>query len=123
MKKKDFVVILIFLAVAVILWILMNKIPGDTAGGEVVIYKNREEFAVIPLTDERTIVVEDKGGNRNVIRIEDGKVRMIEANCPDQVCVNTRPAQADGQSIICLPNRVAVEVRSTGKNEIDGVSE
>ncbi len=48
---------------------------------------------------------------------------MTEANCADQVCVHTRPADREGQSIVCLPNRVVVEVRSLKKDAIDGVSE
>lgn len=123
MKKKDFLIILIFAVTAVISWFLVNRTPGNAAKGEVVIYKDRQEFAVIPLTAEKTVVVEDEGGNKNIIRVEGGEARMIEANCKDQICVNTRPARKNGQSIICLPNRVAVEVRSTRENEIDGVSE
>jgi len=123
MKRKDFMVIAIFLTAAAILWLLVNRTPGDAGNGEVVVYKDREEYAVIPLTADGTIVAEDDNGNRNVIRVEGGMVRMIEASCPDQVCVNTRPARANGQSIICLPNRVAVEIRSTHENELDGVSE
>jgi len=123
MKKKDIVVIFIFFAVAAILWVLVNGTPGSVTEGEAVIYKNGEIYDLIPLTEEKTVIVEDGDGNRNVVRVKDGKAEMLEANCRDQVCVNTRPAQKNGESIICLPNRVAVEIRSTSKNEIDGVSE
>lgn len=117
-------IIAIFLLVAAILWIWTSKRPdGDIAAGEVVIYKDGQVFAAVPLTVERTVVVEDENGSRNVIRVEDGKAEMIEASCPDQICVHSRPVQKNGQSIICLPNRVSVEVRSTQENEIDGVSE
>ncbi|NLM11880.1 MAG: NusG domain II-containing protein [Clostridiaceae bacterium] len=123
MKKKDFLIIVFFLITAVILWLLVNITLADITKGEVVIYKEGKVFATIPLTAEETVIVEDEIGNRNVIKVEGGKVTMTEASCRDQICVHTRPARKDGQSIICLPNRVAVEVRSTQKNEIDGVSE
>ena len=48
---------------------------------------------------------------------------MIEADCNDKICVNTRPARKDGQSVVCLPNRVVVEIRSIEQDDIDGVSE
>lgn len=123
MKKKDFLIIVIFVITAVILWLLFNRMPGEITNGEVVVYKDRRVIEVIPLTAEKTVVIEDENGNRNVVQVEGGKARIVEANCRDQICVNTRSAQANGQSIICLPNRVAVEIRSTRKNEIDGVSE
>lgn len=123
MKKNDFLLIAIFLLVAAILWLWSSGSPSEVTEGEVVIYKDGHEFALIPLATEKTVIVEDDDGNRNVIQIQGGRVEMIEATCQDQICVHTRPAQKDEQSIICLPNRVVVEVRSTNKNEIDGVSE
>lgn len=123
MKKKDILLIIVFLSAAAIMWIFVNRPHGDAGEGEAVIYKNGEVFDTVSLSEEKTVVIEDGNGNRNVIRIEGGQVKMIEASCPDQLCVNTRPAKRNGESIICLPNRVAVEIRSTVKSDIDGVSE
>ena len=42
--------------------------------------------------------------------ISDGKVRVDLADCPDGICVAHRPIFRDGESIVCLPNRVVVTV-------------
>lgn len=123
MKKRDFLLIGVFLIAAAVLWLVTKTATGGNTGGKVVVFKDGKVFATVPLTADETVIVEDENGNRNVIRVEGGEARMIEANCRDQVCVHTRPAGKDGQSIICLPNRVTVEIRSTQTNEIDGVSE
>lgn len=123
MRKKDIFLTAVFLIAAAILWLFMNTVQEDVGTGEVVIYKDGEVMEVVPLTAEKTVVIEDENGNRNVVRVEGGKAEMTEANCRDQVCVNTRPARKSGESVICLPNRVVVEIRSTTENVIDGVSE
>ncbi len=51
----------------------------------------------------------------NVIAIKDGCVYMKEADCKNKICVNTGKINSPGQSIVCLPNRIIVEI--TGKEE------
>jgi hypothetical protein len=97
-------------------------ISGD-AGDEVIVFKDGEVFYAGLLSVETTINIEDEKGNFNIVHIKDGKAVMKKASCPDQICVHTRPAEKDGQAIICLPNKVSVEVRNTGIKDIDGVSQ
>ena len=35
-----------------------------------------------------------------------------QSRCPDQICVHEKAISADGESIICLPNKIVVEVES-----------
>ncbi len=123
MKKKDGLLIVSCILIALIVWLVVNSPQEHDAEEIVIIYKDGAQFYSGPLGQDNRITVEDADGHVNVIEIKDGKVYMLEANCPDQICVHTRPAERDGQSIVCLPNKVAVEVKSTKKNEIDGVSE
>lgn len=64
----------------------------------------------------------------NVIRIKDGYADMIYANCPDLICVYTRPVSRTGTSIICLPHRITVTVSDNKydltelNNETDAVT-
>ena len=47
-------------------------------------------------------------GRTNTIEIKDGKIRVREAECPDQVCVETGWLDS-AAPIICLPNRLVIE--------------
>ncbi len=47
----------------------------------------------------------------NTIVIKDGIVYMKDANCKNQVCVNTGEISKKGESIVCLPNKVIVEIK------------
>lgn len=58
----------------------------------------------------------------NVVRIQDRKVTIIEADCLDQICVDTRDGEYTGDSIVCVPNHFSVEVIG-GEAEIDVLSQ
>ena len=72
----------------------------------------------LPLdTDTQRLIAGEGGTNRLVI--ENGTVRVTEADCPDALCVRHTPISRPGQSILCLPHRVAVTVTGDG-DAIDG---
>ena len=48
--------------------------------------------------------------------IENGKVYMKEANCPDRLCVHSKAIDEKGGSIVCLPNKVVLEVISNNRD-------
>jgi hypothetical protein len=55
----------------------------------------------------------EKGEHCNRLVIRDGKAFMETATCPDGICVAHRPIYRNGESIVCLPNRVVVTVVET----------
>lgn len=46
----------------------------------------------------------------NLFSITDGMVTMEAADCKDQICVRHKPIRADRESIICLPNKLVIEM-------------
>ena len=57
-------------------------------------------------------------GGTNVIVIEDGKAFMKSASCPDGLCVRQGKKSRSGERIVCLPNRVMVEIVGDGEELI-----
>ena len=55
------------------------------------------------------ITAED-GTILNRICIEPGRIRVVEANCPDQVCVNQGWIKDSALPIVCLPNKLILEI-------------
>ena len=45
-----------------------------------------------------------------ILIIYDGKADMESADCPNQICVHHSSISHKGETIICLPNRVAIEI-------------
>ena len=46
----------------------------------------------------------------DLVEIDGRRVRIAEADCPDQVCVRTGWITRAGQAAVCLPNRVVVKL-------------
>ena len=59
-------------------------------------------------------------GEGNTLEVERGRVRMLRADCPDQICVHQSWSSSAAKPIVCLPNRVTV-ILSGSRNGPDGV--
>ncbi|EHN58149.1 NusG domain II-containing protein [Oenococcus kitaharae] len=57
----------------------------------------------------------------DVIVATGNEVRVIEANCPDQICVHHAPIDQAGQSIVCLPHKLIIEVKSGSGRTFGGI--
>lgn len=60
-------------------------------------------------------------GSYNLLAVSDGTVTMEAADCKDQICVHHRPIKSEGESIICLPHKLVVEMEG-GEELLDGVA-
>ncbi|MCF0123205.1 MAG: NusG domain II-containing protein [Ruminiclostridium sp.] len=79
-------------------------------GGLVRITWNDTLQGTYPLSEDQTLTYESNSGQCNRVTIRGGVVFMEEANCPDQICVHHAPTDQTADPIVCLPNRLVVEV-------------
>lgn len=91
-----------------ILYLFVFRKSGNT----VVVTVDGKTYGRYLLSEDITIDIRsgEDGIASNVIVIENGKVYVKSATCPDGICVGHRPVFRDGESIICLPNRVVITV-------------
>ena len=73
-----------------------------------------EIYGTYSLDEDQTIRINDT----NTCRIENGTARMIQADCPDHLCMKQNPVDKNGGTITCLPNRVVIEAVG-GKDDVD----
>ena len=64
------------------------------------------------LTEELTLDIAGVGGINRMV-ITGGKVHVEYADCPDGICAGHHAISRSGESIVCLPHRVVLTVRST----------
>lgn len=58
------------------------------------------------------------GDEYNLIVVERGRIRVVDSDCPDKLCVKTGWITEPGQSVICLPHKLIVKIQG-GSKEID----
>ena len=76
----------------------------------VLVQVDGEEIQSFSLSKSTTYEINGTEGT-NLLHIENGSAWLEDADCPDQICVNTGKIKYAGQSIICLPHKVVVEIK------------
>lgn len=107
--KKDIIVLAILIMVGIIGFASLNFVKKQGNLVEVRVDGNIE--LKLPISASGTYEIEGYKGGKNVVRIENGMAQMLEADCPDGLCVNMGNISNAGQTIICLPHRVVVEIK------------
>lgn len=116
-KKNDVILILIVLAVAAACFLLYIKL-GRKDAGKVTVTVNGQLMDTYSLDDNTEVEV----NGTNTFVIENREVKMKEADCPDQICVHQKAISKNKESIICLPNKVVIEIVDAKEAELDAVT-
>ena len=97
----------LLLLAAVLFFLYFNK--GEEGAG-VIVRVDGVEIARYSLSDSGRY---ELNGGTNILVIEDGSAYMLEADCPDHICVSQGKVRYTGQCITCLPNKLTVTVYGT----------
>lgn len=117
--KNDVIFIGFLIVFCVAVCIAVYK-GGAVEGSTIAITVDGKEYGTYSLWEEQIITV-GEGDNINIIEIKDGEAFMVEASCPDQLCVDQNEISFDKESIICLPNKVVITVTSDMESDLDGI--
>ena len=114
-KKDDIILLIVILAVGIPMSVL--SLTAGTGGDKVKISADGQVYGIYPLDEDGEIEVTEDG-HTNHITIKDGQVSMSYSTCRNQVCVNTGAISETKDAIVCLPNRVVVEIISSDSGSI-----
>ncbi len=106
LKKKDILLMIMVLFVAFAFY-FYQEYSEKSAGNQVVVTVNGEEVGTYDLSEDQTISINH---GSNILKIQDKKAQITEADCPDGLCVHQNPISRTNESIICLPNKVVVKI-------------
>ncbi|PRR78130.1 hypothetical protein CLLI_18940 [Clostridium liquoris] len=115
MKKGDKVILIVILVVIILgfsgTFIYKNymkssdKIAVIKQDGNVL-----KRINLTKLTSSTEMTIKTKNGHFNKIVIEKDKIRILDADCPDKVCVKTGTISQPGDSIVCLPHKLIITI-------------
>lgn len=106
--KNDIILIAVLLICAAVGIIYLYVFRGN--GDTVKVTLDGETYGVYSLAENITEDIHSENGGLNRLVIKDGKAYVESATCPDGICVAHPPVFRDGESIVCLPNKVVVTV-------------
>ena len=61
-----------------------------------------------------TVTIDGPGGFSNTITVEKGRICVSKAGCPDQICVHQGYISDGTTPIVCLPNKLIIEIIGGG---------
>ena len=93
--------------------ILYQRFPDSAWNKTVVIKEDGNLLKQLALKNDTEFDVSGYQGGTNHIVIQDNAVYMPDADCPDKLCVHTGTIHKTGETIVCLPHRVVVEITGT----------
>ena len=126
LKKRavllSFVVVIIILAsIFSIIYMKDNAEKGVYAK----IYQNDILINTIDITnvdEPYTIKIDSEDGGYNIIEVKKGAVGVIEATCPDGLCMDMGYIDSSLMPVICLPNHLTIKIEGKDNNDLDGVA-
>lgn len=107
-KTADLILVGGLLVVAAVLFLVLGR--WSAQGRTVEVQVDGKTIATLSLDIDTTYIIDGVDGGHNTLVIAGGRATVTDATCPDGVCVRHRAIDRAGQSIICLPNKVVVNV-------------
>lgn len=104
--------------VALIAFGITQAVAASADGAPVIatIARNGTVIETVDLADVAepyTLRLEDASGT-NVVEVEPGRIRVMEADCPDKVCVDMGWVEAPGRPIACVPHGLTITLEREG---------
>ena len=100
---KWIIIFAVLCIVSATVWIVMNNVGGDHKNAVI-----RQNGKIIKEIDFE--IKTSDGQHSNTIRVEQGKIAIIDADCADKICVNTGFISDSVIPIVCLPHRLSITI-------------
>ena len=108
--RNDVIFIVALLAVIAVAGACLYLFRGE--GDTVTVSVDGKVIATYPLGVDRVEDIRTDGNGLNRLVIKDGKAWVETASCPDGICAAHKPIHREGESIVCLPNKVVITVKT-----------
>ncbi|MDU5504314.1 MAG: NusG domain II-containing protein [Anaerococcus vaginalis] len=118
-KKRDIIVILLILFLSLFMALFVKKLKSNEDGSYLRIELNGKEYGRYPLNKDKTFKIKIDEDEYNVVEIKNKEVRMKEANCRDLLCTHMPSIKKVGETIVCLPHRLILEIISSDDKKND----
>lgn len=106
---KWIVIFTVLSAVCVAIWIMcenrmQNAVIAQIKQGNSVI----KEIDLSNVAESYEFEITDEKGGCNTVRVECGRIAVVDADCPDKVCVNQGYISNSALPIVCLPHKLSI---------------
>lgn len=112
--QKPAVILIAFLLVVSLASLFYLFFPKTGTDYVADIYQNGVLIKTIRLNgiqETETFTIEGENNCINKVEVQPGRIAIISADCPDQICVHQGFISDSRLPITCLPNRLVIQLR------------
>lgn len=117
---KDIIFVMGVLAVSLLIWLAFRYINGSS-GDSVAVVRNGQEEGRYSLLEDNVYIISGETGY-NLLMISGGEAFITDADCPDGLCMKQKAISRKGESIICLPHKLVIQVEAKEESDLDAVT-
>ena len=114
LKTRTWIIVFAILAVVLIL-LSVFLLTSRRAGTTVQIIQDGTVLREIDLSrvkEPYSFAVEAPDGGFNRVEVEPGRIRVVEADCPDGICISQGWLSDQTVPIVCLPHRLIIKIKN-----------
>lgn len=118
LRRNDLLLLAALLVVAALIfvgWRLMHR----ESGGQLIVEVDGTRIAGYPLDIDGVYEIQGYRAGTNTLTVSGGSARITSSTCPDHLCEHQGSVSRNGETIVCLPNRVIVRVTGAKDNDVD----
>ena len=114
-KRKEIIIVAVLILISLAIIGAHIFISNTKNAKTVRITQNNQVIMNLPLDKDTEKTINNEEGY-NIVVIKDKKVYVREADCKNQICVNTKAIANVGESVVCLPHHLIIEIVPEGEN-------
>lgn len=115
-KRNDIILIIVILIIALVSFLFLYLTPNKNLVAYV--YHNDDVVLQIDLKKDDSYIVQGDIGDV-YIEVKNSKIRVLQSDCPDHICINQGYISKANQTITCLPNKIYIII--VGNDEVDAI--
>ncbi|WP_223895595.1 NusG domain II-containing protein [Lactobacillus helsingborgensis] len=116
LKPGDFLIVIILLIISFTPFFMVHNSKKEGNQVIAIVKVNNRQVKKLSLDHDQKWQYQ-RDGKINIVQVKNHKIRTIDANCKDQVCVKEGWKSKSGDTIVCLPHKFLVELKN--ENQID----
>lgn len=113
-----FIALILFFSIISFFWFNYSRFQPSSQTRTVLVYQKDKLLEQAGLEKDKIITILY---GRMQLEVRRGRVRVLNSDCPHHICKNMGWIKYNGETIVCVPNQVLIEIKSKGPAIIDAV--
>ncbi len=117
LKRNDIILIGVIVLLGLTAFFVMKMTRSD--GSQVLVTIDGKKYQSFELNKDMKFTIHLENKEENTFEIKDGYVKMVDATCPDKLCVQHSGIHYNHETIVCLPHKVVLQIVGGEEDDVD----